>query len=72
MLVDSIHEAAVYHRQLNRKLETYLLGEMKKAGLEVDMNPDRAAIAEVVKQKTQEEYAQKFGGNSSEIQALGK
>jgi len=60
-LAEAAHEAAVYHRQLNRDLESALLKEMQAAGLEVEMEPDRAAIAEVVQKQTQEAYAEKYG-----------
>lgn len=60
-LVEAMKEAAVYHRQLNRDLEAKLLKEMASKGLQIEMNPDRKAIAAVVQQKTQEKYAEKFG-----------
>jgi len=60
-LIEAMKEAAVYHRKLNRDLESKLLEEMKAAGLQIEMEPDRAAISAVVQQKTQESYAEKYG-----------
>lgn len=72
-LLDAMKEASAYHRQLNRNLEATLLKEMRAAGLQVEMEPDRAAIAEVVQQKTQEKYAEKFGWDLiNKIKAAGK
>jgi TRAP-type transport system periplasmic protein len=72
-LVESMHEAADYHRKMNRELEATLLKEMKAAGLQVEMEPDRAAVAAVVQQKTQEKYAAKFGWDLiNKIKAAGK
>ena len=72
-LLDAMKEASAYHRQLNRKLEATLLKDMQDAGLQVEMEPDRAAIAAVVQQKTQEQYAAKFGWDLiNKIKAAGK
>ncbi|RJQ64693.1 MAG: TRAP transporter substrate-binding protein [Desulfobacteraceae bacterium] len=72
-LVESMKEASAYHRKLNRRLEDTLLKEMQASGLQVELEPDRKAIAEVVQQKTQEKYAEKFGWDLVEkIKSAGK
>jgi len=72
-LIEAMQEASEYHRQLNRKLEATLLKEMEAAGLQIEMEPDRAAIAAVVQQPTQEKYAEKFGWDLiNKIKAAGK
>jgi tripartite ATP-independent transporter DctP family solute receptor len=72
-LVESMKEASAYHRKLNRGLEETLLKEMQASGLQVELEPDRKAIAEVVQQKTQEKYAEKFGWDLVEkIKSAGK
>lgn len=60
-LVEAMHEAAVYHRNLNRQIEGPALKEMKQKGLIVIEDPDREAFAKVVKEPVQEEFAKKFG-----------
>jgi tripartite ATP-independent transporter DctP family solute receptor len=60
-LVESLQEAAVYHRKLNRDLEGSLLKEMEQKGLQVLAEPNREAFAKVVSKPVQEEYAGKFG-----------
>jgi len=72
-LLDAMKEAAAFHRKLNRNLEADLLKEMQAAGIQVEAEPDRAAIAKVVQQKTQEKYAEKFGWDLiNSIKAVGK
>jgi tripartite ATP-independent transporter DctP family solute receptor len=72
-LTEALLEAEKYHRQLNRSLEGKLLKEMIEAGLKVEENPDRAAFAAIVRNKTQEEYAGKHGWELiKQIQSLEK
>ena len=72
-LLEAMHEAAIFHRKLNRELETKLLDEMSSAGMQIERNPDRAGIARVVQQKTQEQYAEKYGWDLiNKIKAIAK
>ena len=59
-LSESMREAAVYHRKLNRDLEGSLLKEMEPK-MQIIADPNREAFANVVSKPVQEEYAGKFG-----------
>jgi tripartite ATP-independent transporter DctP family solute receptor len=58
---EALQEATVWERALNRKMDVEALAKMKEAGVQVEENPDRAALRKVVADATAEEYVKKFG-----------
>ena len=59
-LFEALHEAAVFHRNLNRQVESELLKEMTDQGLVV-VEPEKEAFASKVKKAVREDYAAKYG-----------
>jgi len=60
-IVDSARRAAVYHRQLNKNEEGTIIESLKKAGMTVTENFDKAAFEKIVYQPVRASYAEKFG-----------
>jgi tripartite ATP-independent transporter DctP family solute receptor len=61
ILIESLYEAVVYHRNLNRSLESSMLKEMEQKGMAIIANPYKEAFAKIVRKVVQEEYAKQFG-----------
>jgi tripartite ATP-independent transporter DctP family solute receptor len=66
ILIESLYEAVVYHRSLNRSLEESMLKEMEQKGMTIIANPDKEAFAKIVRKAVQEEYAKQFGWETIE------
>jgi tripartite ATP-independent transporter DctP family solute receptor len=60
-LKESLREAFVWQRQLDRQVEGEYLQKMKAGGMVVEEQPDRAAFARVVAAAVTEDYVKKFG-----------
>ncbi len=60
-LHEALHEATVWERALNRKMDVEALAKMKEAGVQVEEQPDREAFRKAVADATADEYVKKFG-----------
>ena len=60
-LTESLREAFVWQRNLDRQVEGEYLQKMKAAGMIVEEQPDRAAFARIVASEVTEDYVKRFG-----------
>jgi TRAP-type C4-dicarboxylate transport system substrate-binding protein len=60
-LTESLREAFVWQRNLDRQVEGEYLQKMKAAGVMVEEQPDRAAFARIVASEVTEDYVKRFG-----------
>jgi TRAP-type transport system periplasmic protein len=65
-LHESLHEAAVWQRKLNRDREGQALAAMKAAGVTVEEHPDHDAFRKVVADVVAEDYVKRFGRETLE------
>ena len=61
VLVDAVHEAALYQRELNARLEQEDLEKIRQAGLEVVTDVDIAKFRDIVAAPVAKTYTDKFG-----------
>lgn len=66
ILLDATHEAAIFQRELNAKLESENLEKIRKAGLEVIDKVDLAAFRKAVAAPVAKTYTDKFGTQLAE------
>ena len=72
-LVEAAVEAAKFGRHLNQELDKEAVGKLQAAGVEIELNPDRAAFEKLVADQTRAAYTKDFGSDIlDKIIAAGK
>lgn len=63
-LVSAASEIAIAQRKMNEDSEGSSLDALKKAGMQVVEEPDRASFAKIVTEEVRKEFVAKFGGDT--------